>query len=200
MEFLLNYKYPQRFIQKYKRPPKYWTLEQLHDLWIKIEERYIKKRTPFNELFNKITTTVKPNEDGQIILYCNNGENMYIFTMDWHYGSYAYHKEVNKQTTRGDKLNYLIATDEENAMGEAFDELAGGFFNRMLLKSKVKEIFWEEVYTSLREKWKRTKTTNNTPPAAFIFCIGSKKYIINTIEQYGYIKFDYRGEYLEVSL
>ena len=58
----INYKSPELFKYRFKRSPKFWSIEELHDLYLRTKERAANRSTISRNIVNRIIEEVIPTE------------------------------------------------------------------------------------------------------------------------------------------
>jgi hypothetical protein len=58
----VNFKNTYFFEFKFKRKPKNWTIEQVHELWLRAKERTNQRRSELKKCINDIKKFVKPDD------------------------------------------------------------------------------------------------------------------------------------------
>lgn len=177
---------------KYKRKPKIWDIESLHNLWLKSKERSDKRSKDVWDQITKIAESIPANDRGEHhAYYTQDGETRcYIVRYESTYKSHSLGNETMKFKTREEKLDFFLSTELNFQMGEELKRLKE-------FESKYHwvtfNILWDQVEEKLRKKFK-----NSRPDSSFTIEIGDKKYIISTEDRYGsYHKFKLESELTE---
>lgn len=182
-----------RYIQKYGRAPKQWTIDSLHELWLKSKERYDQRNRDIWQYVEEITKVIPKNHRDEHLVYYTQKEQIRAYVIRYEStfrGPSIGHQDM-KFETREDRLEFLLTTELNFEMGQ---ELKRRRDLETRLHWLVFEVLWEKVEESLRQKFK-----NQRPENAFVMEIGGKKYIIKTEDRYGsYYKFKLECEYNEV--
>lgn len=187
--FLYGY-FLERYIEKFGRKPKQWTIELLHDLWIRSRERSDKLNEEIWNYIKNIAGTI-PEIDGKHFVYFRQNGDIRAYVIEWSntFKSYTIHTtNLSEFKTRDERINFFISTDLNFEMGEELLRL-----NKLesKLHYRVFEIFWEKVEEQLQKKFKTVR-----PKESFVIKISDKKYIIKTEDRYG----DYKKFKLECEL
>lgn len=188
---------PELFVKRYKRPLKSWTIDELHDLWMRTCERGAKRRAIKAEQNDKIIKETEADERGQHVVYFyhrndkSGAVHYYNFSYFRDYKSYGVSQGHVELKTRDDKLTFILAKEKEFELGQKYHELD---YMCSDLEWKVKSILWNKVETALQKKF---KDVGSNIPDVFILQIGTKKYFIELDGQhrYGYSRFHLKNEY-----
>ena len=186
-----NYKHREIFKYKFKREPKQWSIEKLHELWLKTEERYEKRWRDVTNYLNYITSVLKPDEKGEYQLFFMQNDRYRYYRIKWNhqYRGYSFGIDDIKYETRDDKLFFLTKIDEDMEpvlkMGEHFGKLYKLTNSR--LSGAVHKVLWDEIYDRLRNHY---SSSLELPPKAFTVKISDKEYIIKCDNQSSYMRFE----------
>ena len=190
----VNFFNSEMFKWKFKREPKKWTIEQVHDLWILAKKRSEIRRKRLTDYINNIPNVISPNDKGEYILYYQQNKSIYAiiisFTKFERYGStWSYHTESLKNKDRESTLEYWISSDNIIDMGNEFIRLSNdrGFNS----EARVNRVLSEMIDSKFRKHFKELK---KHAPESFITTIGDKKYIIYVDDRMNYAKFRISSE------
>ena len=183
------------FTRKYKRKPKEWSIDQIHDLWVRAKERADKKQLELSNYIKEIAKEIPANEKGGHIVYFYNRHDksgrIYQYNLNWsnEYKSYMIGSNPVDLKTRDEKLTFILSNDKQFEMGQKFDEI---YHNTSRIHYRVREILWRIVEEKLQNKFKDAVNI----PDIFPLQIGNKKYYIALDEQhrYGWKKFHLKNE------
>lgn len=187
-----------RYIEKYGRKPKEWTIESLHDLWLRVKARSDKRNSESWDFINKVKDQIEPTHKAyrgrgdEYRIYFKQGDTIryYSLTYDMSLDSWTRGIDNVKFSTREEKLDFFLATEKEFELGEEQRRLVR---LESSLHYVVFEVMWELVENNLREKFKNTRPENS-----FVIQIADKKYIVSTEDRYGsYKKFKLQSELKE---
>ena len=125
VNFLKEYE----FKLKFNRDPKEWTLKDIHDLYLRVEERSLKRRQEFSEFMNKIINEVEPMESGEIhVFFDRDGITCkYSIRKDDNFGwSYStdrvtFSKDIVK--CREEKIDFILNNKRKFELGEELRRL-----------------------------------------------------------------------------
>lgn len=114
---------------KFGRKPKQWTIEMVHDLWIRAKIRSDKKRQDVIDCIDEIIKTVKPLDknyrgDDEYRVFYTSGKNTCYYTVSKsRLGGYGYSNDILKFKNRDDKLSFLLSNKNAFELGQKFHEL-----------------------------------------------------------------------------
>ena len=197
MRIGFNCVHPELFLFRFKREPKYWTIDQLHDLWLRACERAEKRQSNISNYIKEITREIPKNDREQHIVYFRHRndetDNIHQYEFKWHYDWKGYGVSNNRVElkTRDEKLTFILANDKPFEMGQRYHELE---YMRCKLQHFVKHYLDEMVEKELQNHFKKL---NTNPPDVFIWKIGSRNYFVELDSQhrYGYLKFHIKNEF-----
>lgn len=196
-----NYRNPEYFKYKYKRDPKMWTIEQLHDIWIRLSERSEKRRQKLLEYQDEIIKQITPNDRGERLIYfeANGRIFKYRFTRSRDVDSYGVSKDIldfskDPVQARNEKIEFILNNEKVFEMGEKYRQL-----EKMLsyIHYNIFGLLWYEVEEFLRKEFKEVKYFKED----FIkISIGNKVYYaqIDPQHRFQYKKFHFRGEEMSI--
>lgn len=199
------YNHKELFEWKFKRVPKIWTVEQIHDLWLRAEERGSKKYADSSAYIQEIVKEIPKNERGEHVVYFyhRRDNSLCKYSLSYHrdwkcYGISQGHVEFSKDKVAGrdEKITFLLTNQRAFEMGQRYHELDGMKSN---LQYRVKAILWQIIEDKLRDHYKKLDTN---PPDVFTINIGDYKYYVKTDEQHrhGWLKFHWGGEVIDESI
>ena len=194
------------FKYKYKRNPKYWTIDELHDLYLRSLDRHYKRRLEQSKCTNEIVKNI-PISDTKYInqkshfVYAitNKGEILtYSFSYYDNLKNYGVSKnilEFSKDIVQGrlEKINFMTSNDIAFELGQKYYEIEK---LQSSLHYKVKQVLWDVVENKLRKYF---KDSNTYPSDIFIMKISNKKYYVYLDEKSNraYMKFNLGDEYVD---
>lgn len=197
----LNFNNPW-FKKNFKRNPKMWTLEQIHDLFMRASERSKKRYIIKSKIIKEIVIAIPKNKNNEHIIYYYNEKdsgNIWGYNISYH-NEYKSHMVGNNRLkfsdniieSRNEKIEFLLHNELAFELGEKFHKAYKMCSN---MEYRVRGIMWEIMERNIQEYFKKT---NTLPKDVFIVDIGSKKYYIKTDSQhrYGYMKFHLGNEYI----
>jgi hypothetical protein len=148
------------FEYKFKREPKEWTLEQIHNLYLKAKERSEKRSSEFTKHINKIFEQVEPNKNGTYEVYFNRGGYVCKYQVnkpDWSDWSYSTGRvEFSKDVARGreEKINFILSKELQFELGTEMRKLEK---MRSHFHLHVFHILEDSVNEKLNKKYKGVK-------------------------------------------
>jgi len=182
-----NFRNPEYFRLKFKRDPKQWSVEDLHQLWLKTSKRNSIRQNHYWELIREAGETLPGDKDRKSVYYYYTDKEgreilrKYNIQFNLEYNGWSIGHDTVKLDNRDDKLSYWIADEKNFEFGRKIQ--AAGKFTSGRLNSIVFHILSEEVNRILNKKFKETKTV---PPKAFTIVLGGIEYIVITDDGYGY--------------
>jgi len=206
----LNFTNPVLFEAKFGRKPKIWTIESIHELWLRTVERAKKRRDEILKVREEIVTKLKPNKSGKYVVYyeCidyNNEPAIGKYTFEWHddwksYGvSTGYYKDdksASQENRRNKKIDFLIQNELAFELGEEYNNAKK---YECKLNHFVGSILSEMLNDTLREHYRKLDTI---PPKIEKVQINGVFYYIQCESQsrYSYPKFEFLGEVKDTTL
>ncbi len=184
------------FFGKFKRKFKDWTIDELHDLWLRTCSRASIRQKEKSDFIDEVVKEIPKNDRGRHIIYFyhrNDKKNTHQYEISWNHDWKGYGISQNRVElkTRDEKLTFILAKQREFELGQKYHHL-----DYMCTRAQyyVKDILWRMVEEKLQAKF---KDSANTIPDIFILDIGSKKYFIELDSQhrYGYLRFHMKNEY-----
>jgi len=117
------------FEYRFKREPKVWSLEQIHNLYLKAKERSNKRNSDFTKHINKVFEQVEPNRNGSYEVYFNRGEYVYKYEInkpdysDWSFstGRVEFSKDVVR--AREEKIDFILSKELQFELGNEMRRL-----------------------------------------------------------------------------
>lgn len=185
----------ERYIEKFGRKPKQWTIESLHDLWLKSKKRSDERTEKVWNFIAEIAEKIPANSRNEHLVYYMQDDRVRGYSIGYSSSFKSHslgHTDVNFQT-REEKIDFFLTTELNFEMGEKLRNLKKFESN---LDYRVFEVFWSKVQESLREKFE-----DQRPPKCFALDIAGKKYLITNDDRYGsYYTFKLECEYNEQSI
>lgn len=181
----LNYLNRELFIWKFKREPKDWTLDEIHDLWVRARERYNIRQKDITDYIGQIVSEIPKNESNEHIVYFQNGDRLCQYTFRYNdlFKSFGYSQDISPSKTRDDKLNLILSNGKAFEMGQHFR-----FLTRMSTNQhyKVERILEELLNDRLRKIFK-----DKRPPKTFLIEISNRQYFVESdlTNGFGFLSF-----------
>lgn len=146
------------FEHNFGRKAKVWTIEMVHDLWLKTKERSEIRRKDLSNCIDEIVNTVEPSgknykEDPEFKVYYNSGSNICYYNISKSslgFG-YGYSRDIVKFGTRDEKLTFLLANQKAFDLGQKMNHLSNLCSNQHY---RVREILNKMIEENLRKRLK----------------------------------------------
>ena len=197
--------HPDMFEYKFGRKPKDWTLEEVHDLWLRATKRYHKKRDVSRALWKEIVDTFSEGDKETFHLYHEDEEgtiNKFRFSWSTSWDGYGCSRDwglefsKNPKVARDEKIDFIINNEKAFEYGKRYYE------NEKIkntLHAIVGSIMWEMIDHKLREHF---KSVEEKPKSIFQINIGDKKYYIHAsgdglLVKNSYTKFEFGNEVVD---
>jgi len=190
----LNYKNPEMFEYRFGRKPKMWTIEQLHELWLRTLERADKRQIVFSACYDEIIKKIPANQDDKkIVYYKHEGRpelQQYVFSKGNYYDGYGYSSDIVKfskdvKKARDEKIDFIIANKKAYDLGQKFQDLQK---YRCNLHHFVKMFMVDMIVKKLREHFEES---NITPKDIFKISISNQEYYIRCKDIHGYRHYEF---------
>lgn len=145
------------FEMKFKRKAKVWTLEMIHELWLKTIERTKIRREQFSSCINEIVNTIEPEVERDEKIYRvyflrKSQVHYYQISKSQFTDGYGYRREILNFADRDEKLKFLLSNDLSFELGEKMNNL------ETLLSyqhSKIKSILSDRLHKYLSNEYVR---------------------------------------------
>lgn len=191
-----NFRIPEMFKYKFGRDPRNWTIDQLHNLYIRSNERTNKRRKEYSNYIDSIIKEIPKNDNGYHIVYFSNKGRDFQYEISYNtsYKSWAIRTESLELKSREDRLFFLLHSSNIKTF-----EMGQKLFDLGKLRSNlhyiVKEVMWELVEKELKDRFKGKSIRDEI----FIIDISGKKYFVEIDENsYGnYYKFNMKNEFVD---
>jgi len=199
VNFLWNNK--SYFEHKFKRNPKVWTIEEVHDLWKRACARSNSRWKIISDYTKEIVKHIPKNDRGEYVVYFKHDKSpklmQYKFSYNRDWKSYGVSTDTVSFSNREEKLEFFTANELAFEMGQKYYELKKLSSD---MNYKVRHFMWELIEAKLQ---KHFKDLDVMPPEIFIIDIADKKYYVELDTQHryrGYMRFHFKGECVEGSL
>ena len=103
----------EKYREKFGRSPKQWTIESLHDLWIRSKKRSDKLHRDIWQYIEKIAETI-PANDGKHIAYFNQNNTLRGYVIEWNesHKTYSTHTiSVSEFKSRDERIDFFVSTE-----------------------------------------------------------------------------------------
>jgi len=192
----VNFLFPEVFEYKFKRKPKEWSLEQLHDLYLRSKLRAEKRWNHTLSIMDKIDKEItKFDNKSQVYFYQTTNDTTYLrqyeFTWKGRYDKYtSYSLNDPKLKTREERIDFALSNTRSFELGQEFYESKR--LEDMAWKSmwRVKHILWQVM-----EKKLRTIHEGVAVKETLLVEISGHKYFIHVDNCYGYPEFTLQNEF-----
>ena len=177
------------FRMKFKREPKVWTIDKVHELYLKVLNRHLIRQKLVIDCINRVANEVQEFEKDKRKIYFNREGKIYQreLSKNYEYDSWGIRSaepvKFNTDKTihnRNEKLEFLLSNEKAFELGELYESLQG---NTKHYHLRVKEILSEMIENKLRTIYKDKES-----PRILTVSIGDKKYYVGCDDQYRYSK------------
>ena len=198
----LNFRNQDFFEYRFKRKPKMWSLQELHDLWDKACDRAALRTIERQAIIKRIVTETQPIEKYRgektyqaYFKHDNDNDSLWVYDFRYYpeHDSYGHSSDRYKpsddtQTSRDEKLHQML-NPVAFELGQKFYELKKLDTN---LHYRVRQVLWEKVEDILRGMFK-----GKVPSEIFTIDICGHTYFVQTDNQSRglYNKFEMKGVY-----
>lgn len=175
------------FKMRFKREPKVWTIDEVHELYLKSFERHSKRQKLVIDCVDRIVSEVQEFEKGKRKVYFTKEGKFYQRELSknseydsWGIRSADLVKFSSNSTLvdRNEKLEFLLSNEKAFELGELYQSLQG---NTKHLHLHVREILSEMIQDKLRFIYKEKEA-----PRISTISIGDRKYYIECDDQTRY--------------
>ncbi len=192
----VSFFYPEVFEYKFKRKPKDWSLEQLHDLYLRTKERAEKRW----ELSQSIMDTIQKeivqfDNKTKVYFYQTTRDTTFLrnYEFTWknkHTKYTSWSIGDPKLNNREERLDFLIANVRAFELGQQFYESKTLEDMAWRTMWKVKDILWQVM-----EKKLRTLYESKVVKETLIVEVSGHKYFVHVDNGYGYPSFRLQNEF-----
>lgn len=175
------------FKMKFKREPKVWTIESIHDIYLKVLERHRIRQQLVIDCVDRIVNEVHEFEKDKRKVYFTKDGRFYQRELNKSYDFNSWGicspdlVKFNSDKTihnRNEKLEFLLSNEKAFELGELYESLQG---NTRHYHLRVKEILSEMIQDKLRKIYKELES-----PRILTVSIGDRKYYVECEDQYRY--------------
>jgi len=194
---------PEIFNAKFKRKPKEWTIEDIHELWLRTEKRADIMRSKSRKIWHDVIEAMQPGDEEPFKLYFEEDDCTYVYEFSWTtaFNSYGVSNSLlnfseNPKIARDEKIEFLINNEEACKWGEIYRKNKK---NQSRLHHIVKGAMVEMISDKLYEHF---KDNEERPTGIFKISISDKHYYIRAsgdglvYKNYG-VKYEFQGEVLD---
>lgn len=188
----INFLSPELFEYRFKRKPKNWSIEKLHNLYLEANSRYKDSQKKLVDLISVISKNIPVDHKNRHVVYFTQNKNMrqYEFEYMEEYDSYSYSINETKLNTRESRLEFILNNEKAMELGEKFRKTSHIRDCNSRSMWKVKEVLFREI-----EKKLRKKIDSHDKRKAITIRIGEKKYIMMVDGNPNYKTFQLLDEY-----
>jgi len=187
----VNYKESHIFKFKFKRDPKDWSIEELHQLYLDSYSRTARKWEVLSSIIKRIAdelpdAKIYRSQETRVVYLQKDNEivkRVFSYQVDTGGWSFGPHEDLNLSTSenRDYKLELILSSPKNFELGHLFEKYVR---ENLHLHRIPWEALSEKVETLLREKFRDKKA-----PEYFTIDICKKKYIVHCENQHRYNKF-----------
>ena len=187
------------FKMKFKREPKVWDIESVHELYLKSLDRHLIRQNLVNDCVNRIIDEVQEFEKNKRKVYFNRGGKIYQreLSKNHEYDSWGIRSadlvnfNSDKKINRNEKLEFLLSNEKAFELGELYESLKG---NTKYYHLRIKDILSEMIESKLILIYKEKEAPNTLTVS-----VGDKKYYVQCEDRYSriYKKFKLLNEVIE---
>ena len=191
-----NFLFPEAFEHKFKRKPKEWSLEQLHDLYLRAKVRAEKRASHTQSIMDMIDKEIpKFDRKSQVYFYQTSNDTTYLrqyeFTWKCRYDKYtSYSLNDPKLKSREERLDFVLSNSRAFELGQEFYESKRLEDMAWRTMWKAKDIFWKVLENKIRDLYEG-KVVKET----LIVEISGYKYFVHAQNGYGYPSFSLQNEF-----
>jgi len=122
------------FKMRFKREPKVWTIDEVHELYLKVFERHSKRQKLVIDCIDRIVSEVQEFEKDKRKVYFNQESKIYQreLSKNSEYDSWGIRSadlvKFNTEKTinnRNEKLEFLLSNEKAFELGELYQSLQG---------------------------------------------------------------------------
>jgi hypothetical protein len=192
----VNFFYPEVFERKFNRNPKQWSLEDLHDLYLRAKERAEKRWKLSQSIIDTIQKEiVQFDNKTQVYFYQTTRDTTYLrnYEFTWKnkrdkYTSWSIGDP--KLNNREERLDFLIANSRAFELGQQFYESKTLEDMSWRTMWRVKDIFWQVLERKLRSLYE-----SEVVKETLIIEVSGHKYFVHVDNGYGYPNFRLQNEF-----
>lgn len=192
----VNFFYPEVFERKFNRKPKQWSLEDLHDLYLRAKERAEKRWKLSQSIIDTIQKEiVQFDNKTQVYFYQTTRDTTYLrnYEFTWKnkrdkYTSWSIGDP--KLNNREERLDFLIANSRAFELGQQFYESKTLEDMSWRTMWRVKDIFWQVLERMLRSLYE-----SEVVKETLIIEVSGHKYFVHVDNGYGYPNFRLQNEF-----
>jgi hypothetical protein len=169
---------------KFGREPRFWTLDEVHDLYLKALDRHNERLKLWIDCVDRIVNETDEFEKGKRKIFFTKEGKFYqrVLSKNTEYDSWGVQSAElvkfsgNSIFDRNEKLEFLLSNEKAFELGELYESLQG---RTKHLHLYVREILSEIVEDKLRLKFKDCES-----PQMLTISIGNKRYYVKCDDQW----------------
>jgi hypothetical protein len=175
----LNFRNKELFEWKYKRQPKVWSIDQVHNLYLKTLERHNIRLRRLIDVRDRIINEVEEFERSKRKVYFT--EDGVIHQRDFHYwveyNSWGSSTNIvkfnndNNVINRNEKLEFLLSNDKQFELGELYEKMRG-------VTRHLHLYIWGILSEMVEEKLRVEFKGEDSPEILTIDISGHKYYVV----------------------
>jgi hypothetical protein len=185
----LNFKQKELFEWKYKRQTKMWSIEQIHDLYLRALERHSIRQKKLSDVIDRIISETPEFEKcRRKVFFTLDGK---VHERDFHYwsqydswGSSTKLVEFRTEKTvdnRNEKLEFILSNDKQFELGELYQSIQGD--------SKFLHLFIWDILSEMVEDKLRVNFKGKSSPEILTIDISGYNYYVVCDKNHMYDRF-----------
>jgi hypothetical protein len=198
---IINEIYPKEyFIQKFGREPKSWTIDELHNLYIRVRDRSNRRWVDFKNYVYGVVLKEIPKFEGKYYIYYYQDNSIRGFEITNNHDGFRYTFSDPTFKTREDKLKFILNADPRNfKIGQEFYRLKRLHSSSSSTTWKIKSFLAEKISKKLKEVEDKSIFRDKS---IAIVNISGVKYVVNiqNINYDNYFDFKWDGEILNENI
>lgn len=185
------------FENNFGRKAKVWTIEMVHDLWLKTKERGDSRRKDLTDCIHEVVKNVEPfsknyRGDNEYRVYYNSGDNVCYYNISKSslgFG-YGYSRDIVKFASRDEKLTFLLSNQKAFDLGQKMYRLEKLCSNQHY---RVREILNKMIEEKLKKRLKEYDRND-----VIVIQISDKSYFVKVDNShFPYKSFELLNEFTE---
>ena len=185
------------FENNFGRKAKVWTIEMVHDLWLKTKERGDSRRKDLTDCIHEVVKNVEPfsknyRDDNEYRVYYNSGDNVCYYNISKSilgFG-YGYSRDIVKFASRDEKLTFLLSNQKAFDLGQKMYRLEKLCSNQHY---RVREILNKMIEEKLKKRLKEYDRND-----VIVIQISDKSYFVKVDNShFPYKSFELLNEFTE---
>jgi hypothetical protein len=198
----LNFRQKELFEWKYKRQAKVWTIEQVHDLYLKSLERHNIRQEKLIVVRDRIVNETPEIEKGRRKVYftLDNVIRQINFNYYREYDSWGSSTDLVKFSSdktvinRDEKLEFILSNDKQFELGELYHSMKG--------QSRCLHLYiWHVLSEMVEEKLRAEFKGKSSPEILTVDIAGYNYYVVcdkQNMYNHFYKKFELKNRETEI--